>query len=147
MTALTADVIVDRIRTICIGAPFELVEATRWDTFELQPTTNIDGVFRIPPPSSQYTTGMFGFVEDRVDTLQVWVARKHNQQWDDVRRRLLQDVHSLTTAIIRDAHQVSGDYTIHDEGRGHSIGGDDENRDAEYLTLRLTLPVNYEAQL
>ena len=144
--ATTADVIVDRIRTICIGAPFALVEAQRWDTFELQPTTNIDGVFRIPPPSSQSTSGLFGYAEDRIDTVQIWVARKHNQQWDDVRRRLLQDVHSLTTAIVRDAHQVSGEYGVLDEGRGHSISGDEEDPNAEYLTLRLTLPVNYEAQ-
>lgn len=147
---MTGDVIVDRIRSICIGAPFEWVEATRWDSFELQPTTNIDGVFRVHPPSSQVVKGQFGYVEDRTDTIQVWVARKHNSDFDGVRQALLRDMHSLTSAIVRDAHQVSGEYVVLDEGRGHSIGvgeAEEGSTDKEYVSLRITFPVNYEVQL
>jgi hypothetical protein len=144
MAAMTADVIVDRVRSICTGASFGFIEAESWNTFELQPTTNLDGVFRIPPPSSQVTRGQFGYVEDRTDTMQIWLARLVNADFDAVRRLLLQDMHALTAAVIRDAHEDSGDYTVPDEGRGHAIY---EDPGKAYVALRLTLPINYEAQL
>jgi len=145
MAAITADVIVDRIRSVCAGVPFGMVEAVAWTTFELQPTTNLDNVFRIPPPSSQRAIPMFGYAEERTDSVQIWLARKHNQDFDGVRRALTQTVHSLTAAITRDAFQDSGEYNVPSDGRGHSIFLD--RRTDEFLTLRLTLPVNYDAQL
>jgi hypothetical protein len=141
---LTIDTIVDRVRSICVSSPFAFKEAVSWDTFELQPSGNVDGVFRIPPPSSQFVHGGFSFIEDRVDSMQIWVARKRNANYDAVRQALLNDVHSLTGAVVRDGAQTSGDYDVRDGGRGHSIF---ENAGQEYVTLRLTLPVNYIAQL
>ena len=142
---MTADEIVDRVRSICVATPFGLIEAQKWDSFDLQPTTNIDGVFRIPPPSSQVVSGGFDFTEDRTDSMQVWVARKHQGDYDAVRRTLLRDMHSLTAAVVRDAAYVSGEYHIPDSGRGHAIQPDRQG--LEYVTLRLTLPINYEVQL
>lgn len=144
MAALTSDVIVDRIRSVCAGPPFNFVEAVAWSTFDLQPTTNLDGVFRVPPAFSQSVDGMFGFAEDRVDSIQIWVSRKRNNDYDAVRRALLRDVHSLTSAIVRDAHAVSGDYAVLDGGRGHAVV---DMPKTDYVVLRLTIPVNYEAQL
>jgi hypothetical protein len=144
VAALTADQIVDRVRSVCAGFPFEFGEGVVWDDFDKQPSTNIDKVFRIPPPSSQSVLGGFAFAEERTDTLQIWVARKHRGDHDAVRRVMLRDVHSLTAAVVRDALEDSGDYVVPDEGRGHTIQA--ESR-LEYVTLRLTLPVSYEAQL
>jgi len=62
-----------------------------------------------------------------------------------VRRQLLLDMHSLTAAITRDAFEVSGDYNVPNEGRGHSAFPEKTN--AEYVTLRLTIPINYDSQL
>jgi hypothetical protein len=143
MAATTADVIVDRVRSILASPVFGFTEAVTWSSFDQQPDTNIDRVYRIPPPSSQRSAGGFGFTEDRTDVLQIWVARKHHQDMHVTRSLLLRDVHSLTTAILRDAHEASGDYGIPDEGRGHAIA--DVPR-AAYVTLRLTLPVNYDCQ-
>jgi hypothetical protein len=140
MAALTSDEIVDRVRSICASEPFGFTEAVRWDTFENQPTTNIDSVFRVPPPSSQSVTGGFDYTEDRVDVVQIWVARKHQQDYATVRRALLRDMHSLTAAVTRD----SGDYAVLDGGRGHTISPE---KGQEYISLRLSLPVNYEVQL
>lgn len=142
--ALTADVIVDRVRSVCTGSPFSFVEAVSWASFDLQPETNIDAVFRIPPTSSQFVQGGFNFMEDRRDQMQIWVARKTNGNYDAVRRALLKDVHSLTSAVTRDALVTSGDYDIPDGGRGHAIS---EDAGRTYVTLRLTLPLQYEAQL
>lgn len=144
MASMTADLIVDRIRSVCAGPAFGFIESQSWTTFELQPTTNLDGVFRVLPAYSQSVSGMFGFAEDRTDSIQIWIARKRNADYDALRRTLLQDMHSLTAAIMRDAFVTSGDYGVFDEGRGHSI--QDMPR-ADYATLRLTLPVNYESQL
>lgn len=145
MPAMTADAIVDRIRSVCIGTPFGLIESPRWDNFDDVPTTAIDGCFRLVPPASQSTSGLFDYAEDRVDVVQIWVARKHKNDYPAVRRALLRDVHSLTAAIVRDAHEDSGDYAVFDGGRGHAISADIAG--AEFATLRLSLPVNYEAQL
>lgn len=140
-----ADDITDRIRSVCAGAPFYLKEVETWTDFERVPSQAIDGCFRIPPMSSQSTLGGFGFTEDRVDTLQIWVARKHRSDYPTVRRTLLRDMHSLTAACIRDATVSSEEFGILDEGRGHAISPAETN--AEFVTLRLTLPVNYEVQL
>lgn len=144
MAALTIDTIVDRVRSLCVSHPFEFVEAASWASFDLQPDSNIDKVFRIPPPSSQFVNGWFDFTEERTDSMQIWVARKRNGDYDGVRRALLRDVHSLTAAVVRDGAVTSGDYDVRDGGRGHAI---QEDRGQDYVTLRLTLPVNFEAAL
>jgi hypothetical protein len=142
---MTSDVIVDRVRSVCAGAPFYFTEAIAWDSFDLQPTTNVEACFRIPPPTSQSVVGGIGFYEDRTDAMQVWVARKIGGDYQAVRRTLLRDLHSLTAAIVRDAAEASGDYHIPDGGRGHAITPVTAN--AEYVALRLTLPINYESAL
>jgi len=143
MAALTADVIVDRVRSIVTSHPFNFAEAESWASFDLQPDTNIDGVVRIPPMVSQFVSGGFDFTEDRTDSMQIWVARTRNGDYDQVRRLLARDVHSLTSAIMRDGAITSGDYDVRDGGRGHAIA---EDRGQVYVALRLTLPINFDAQ-
>jgi hypothetical protein len=145
MAAIYASGIVDRVRSLCVSTPFFLAEAESWQTFELQPSQNDSGVFRIPPPSSQGFEGGFSFREARTDILQIWIARKiENQNDGPVRQRLLDDANSLTSAVVRDAHVTSGDYLVLDEGRGVAVLVDPGK---EYASLRLSLPVNYEVQL
>jgi hypothetical protein len=135
MAALTSDVIVDRIRSLCIAPPFNMTEAATWDSF---------AVFRVTPPSSQRVNGGFDYYEDRTDSLQVWVQIAHKADRVASRRLALQYVHSLTSAIVRDGTSVSGDYSVPDEGRGHAIV---TYPDKDYCALRLTLPINYDSQL
>ena len=144
MAAMTADVIVDRVRSICVGSPFAFTEAQSWASWDQQPAQNDDKVFRIVPPASQFVQGGFAFLDDRRDSMQIWVARRTAADYDAVRRALLKDMHSLTSAIVRDGAVSSGDYDIPDGGRGHAIL---EDPGREFATLRLTLPINYESQL
>lgn len=144
MAALTGDVIVDRVRSLVSSDPFNFAEAESWDTFDFQPTTNVDAVFRIPPMRSGTVIGGFAYAEDRTDILQIWVARKVNSDFAGVRRALLRDVHSLTAAITRDGSEQSGDYNVTDEDRGHEIAVEEG---AEFATLELTLSINYDSQL
>ncbi len=82
------------------------------------------------------------YVEERTDTVEIEVLRAVNADYDGARRRLLKDVTSLTAAIIRDGHVTSGgEYTVPDGGRSHDVIG---QTGASFLTLRMTLPVNYE---
>lgn len=138
MSALTGDAIVDRVRSLCVTLGFG--EAIRWDTYADQPTTSIDQCFRVLPLRSGTVAGGFDFYEDRTDVLDIWIARKHGGNYDTVRRVLLQDVHSLTSVVARD----SDDYHVMDAGRSHAITAD---KGAEFCTLRLSLTVNYDAQL
>jgi hypothetical protein len=144
VAALTADLIVDRIRSIVVSAPFEFQEAVSWATFDLQPTTNIDAVFRVPPPQSGSVVGGFGYTDDRTDTFEIWIARKRNSDWDGVRRTLLRDVQSITAAVTRDGSVSSGDYLVFDDGRGYEFGTE---AGAEFVTATITLPINYDSQL
>lgn len=144
MAAMTGDQIMDRVRSICATAPFEFPEAPSWESFDLVPSQLGETAFRVLPPASQRVVGGFNFSEDRTDSLQIWVLRKINGDWNTTRQQLVRAVHSLTAAIVRDGHQVSGDYGVPDEGRGHAVQAP-PGRD--YATVRLTLPINYDVQL
>lgn len=137
--------ILDRIRAICSGPVFGFTEAPSWVSFDLVPSLAMNGTFRIPPPSSQSTKGRFDFSEERTESVQIWVARPVNSDYPAVREQLLEDRDALIAAIVRDAFQVSGDYNVPSEGRGYVI--QPERTDTNYVSLRLTLAVNYDAQL
>jgi hypothetical protein len=143
--ATTLDVIVDRVRSLCIGYPFEFVESARLDRFDWDAAQGFGDVsmFRVET-SSQPPRGGSAFSEERTDLLTVTVGRAINADYDGTRRTLLRTVHSLTAAIVRDGAEDSGSYTVPDAGSASRIEADPT---ASYLSFRLTLPVNYEAQL
>jgi hypothetical protein len=143
VAALTAGQIVDRVRSVCANEAFGLTEAVSWQDFDLQPESNIDNVYRVPPMTSQRSSGGFGYYEDRDESLQIWLAMKTNGDHQGTARRLSDAVHSLTSAVMRDGTESSGDYAVTDEGRGHAVV---VNPGADYLSLRLTLAINYDAQ-
>lgn len=143
--ATTLDVIVDRVRSLCVSAPFDFQESARLDRFDWDaaPVIGDASVFRIET-SSQPPRGGSGFSEERTDLLAVTVGRAINADYDGTRRALLRTSHSLTAAVVRDGAVTSGSYAVPDSGASTRIEADPA---ALYLTLRLTLPVNYEAQL
>jgi hypothetical protein len=136
------DAVRDRVASICAGAPFEFVEAETPFNFKLQPTTQIDQVFRITCESDSVIGG-FNYSEERTDIVEIWVARKELGAPRTAYRALVTDVSSLRAAIIRDGATGGGDYTVPD-GAGFSIQHDDGQ---EYAVARVTVPVNYEAEV
>jgi hypothetical protein len=139
--AITIDAIVDRVRSLCVNSPFEFAEAVSSEDFLLQPTGRGDQVFKVKARGGQ-ARGQMGYVEERTDLLEIDVIRSIDADYDQTRRGLLQDATSLTAAILRDGHVSSGgEYTVPDEGRLSSVVG---QKGASFLTLRLTVPVNYE---
>ena len=140
--ATTADVIRDRVASICGSSPFQFVNAVTPFDFDLQPNGQIDQVFRITCESDEVIGGM-NFSEERTDRVEIWVARKQAGTPDQMYRALLTDASSMRAAVIRDGCQNGGDYTVPD-GTTYAI---DHQDGLEYAVLRLTVPVNYEAEV
>lgn len=125
-------------------SPFSFTEAVSSEDFMRQPTGRGDQVFRVKARGGQ-ARGQMAYVEERTDPIEIEVIRSINADYDATRRRLLKDVTSLTAAIIRDGHVSSGgEYTVPDSGRSHDVVG---QKGASFLTLRLTVPVNYETNV
>jgi hypothetical protein len=142
--ATSLDVIVDRVRSLCSNAPFAFTEAVSTEDFMRQPTGRGDLVFRVKARGGP-ARGQMAYVEERTDSVELEVIRAVNADYDGARRRLLKDANSLTAAIIRDGHVTSGgEYTVPDGGRTQDVIG---ISGATFLTLRLTLPVNYECNV
>lgn len=142
--ATTIDVLVDRVRSLCIASPFGLSESVSTEDFTRQPTGRGDQVFRLKARGGP-VKGQIGYVEERTDSLELEVIAAINADYDATRRRLLKTATSLTAAVIRDGHVTSGgEYTVPDGSRTQEVIG---QPGASFLTLRLTLPVNYEAQI
>ncbi len=143
MSATTLDVIIDRVRSLCVEAPFEYIESVRFDSFDLQPAGAFDGAFRVEGVSHQ-ERGWYNYMTERTDLLTVTVQKAINDDHDDVRRYLTRTAHSLTSAIVQDGAVASGLYAVADRGQVRKINIEDTD---QYAVLRVTLPINYEAQL
>ena len=140
--ATQCDVVRNRIASICASAPFNFLEAETPFDFTLQPTSQIDQVFRVTC-ESDIVVGGFNYSEERTDRVEIWVARKQAGTPKAAYDALVTDVSSLRAAIIRDGATGGGDYIVPD-GAGFSLQHDDGK---EYAVLRVTIPVNYEAVL
>lgn len=139
--AQTIDVIRDRIASVCACQPFGFTEAVTPLDFDLNPSGQIDRVFRVTSEAGDVIGG-FNYSEERTDLVQIWVARKHKLDGPACYRQLITDASSLRAAVIRDGIQNGGDYCVPQDGSGYQV---DQPDGREYFELRLTIPVNFEA--
>lgn len=138
--AIDGKTIRNRVSSVCAKAPFRLKVSKTPFSFDLQPQTNIDNVFRIEHETVNVIGG-FNFREERDDVMTVWVARRWKGDVDETYQALVTDAASIRAAVIRDGHQTSGEYIVPDEGAGMNIQRDTAQ---SFGMLRLTIPVNYE---
>jgi len=138
--ATQCDTVRDRIASVCASAPFGFLEAETPFDFTLQPTTQIDQVFRVTC-ESDFVIGGFNYTEERQDTMEIWVARKQAGAPRVAYDALVTDVSSLRAAIIRDGATGGGDYIVPDGAEFSLQHGEGQ----EYAVLRVAIPVNYEA--
>lgn len=143
MAAMLITAIAQRVASICAGAPFAFSQATEPFSFTLDTTGVIDQSFRIEHADVS-VQGLTNYAEVRIGQLRIFVARKQKAAPHDAYAQLSTDAQSLTAAVTRDGVTGGGDYDVPDAGRGFTIQHDPGK---EYAVLRLTLPVNYEAQL
>lgn len=136
---MTEDALVDRVRAVCVANGY--TEAVGVD-FTRQPTTAIDGMFTVAL-TGLATIGGMSFTEEARATVQVAVTRPLNDDYQVARRQALQDGRVLVAAITRDGAVTSGAYAVED-GRTLTV---DSPRGANYVVLRLGVPVNFEASL
>ena len=142
MSTIYGEGIRDRVRSILAGTPFQFAESQEPWSFERQPTTQIDGVFRVEM-ASQTVRQEMDFRDIRIDTLTIWTARLQGGDPNAVYRTQLQDVNSITAAVIRDGATGGGDYAVPD-GRGFSLRRDPG---AAYAMARISIPVDYETSV
>lgn len=143
MSTLYGEGIRDRVRSILASAPFRFAETRDPFSFDLQPTTNIDGVFRVEM-ASQAVMGQMDYRDVRIDSLVIWTARLQGGDPNAAYRVQLTDVNSITAAVIRDGATGGGDYAVPDGGRGFSCRRDPG---AAYAVTRTTIPVDYETSV
>ncbi len=139
---MTRAELLSRVTSLCASDPFNFTQAQSPFSFELQPSGQIDQVFRIDVKQEAVIGGL-NFSEDRVDIFDIFLARKQFQSPNDARLLLVADMSSLTAAIARDGVSVSGAYNLVDGGAAEVQPEDG----AEYVVARLALPLNYESTL
>lgn len=140
--ATTLAVLVDRVRSLLVNS-LGFTESQTPFNFDLQPEGVIDGSFRVLS-RMQRVIGGFRYSEERIDQLQIWVTRGMNAEPNEATRILTQQMQSITSALVHDGHQVSGEYSVPDDGRAHELRAD---AGAAYAVLQLTVPVCYEVEL
>ena len=138
-----ADEIRNRITSVCSSAPFHFAQSATPFSFDLQPASAIDAVFRIESESSSVIGG-FNYSEERTDTMRIWVARRQASDPEGTYQRLQADARSLRAAIVRDGCEGGGDYGVPNTGGSTQISHD---RGTEFGVLRLTVPACYDAEL
>lgn len=141
--ATTPDVLLNRVRSLMVDAPFYWREAVSSEDLFWQGSGSSDAVFRAKMDGGSSIGGL-AYSEDRTDVLTVEVSRHIAADYHYTTTQLLGDCNSLIAAIIRDGHETSGAYTVPDTGRSWETSAP---TGASYLTLRLTVPLNYEAQV
>lgn len=139
----TVDAIADRVRSLLVASPFAFSEAQSAFDFDKDTDGTVDQCFRVTDRSGTVIGG-FNYSETRSDVLEIWVARKFHSEPREARRLLTRDMHSVTAAIVRDGHELGGDYAVDDNGRQHEIRVE---AGAAFAVLQLRVPVNYESQL
>lgn len=138
---MTPDILRDRVTSVC--ATLGYTQAQTPFSFELQPSGEIDQVFRVEG-EAMTVRGGFNFTEERTDLLTVWVARKHHAQPNEMYRTLTRDVSSIRAGVVRDGCQTSGEYTVPDDGFEWAIQRESGNG---FAVVQVALPVNYDTTL
>lgn len=140
--ALVGTDVFDRVRSLCVGAPFSLIEAPEPFSFERVPASVADRAFRVEVATTR-AIAWGHYAEERFDRVTVWSVTHLTATPTETYRTLTTLAHSLTAAITRDG-AGAGDYCVEDDGREASVQTPDSGGLA---VLRLTLPVSYMAQL
>lgn len=143
MPDTTLQAIVARVNSVLASEPFVFEQAATPFGFELQPNGLIDKTFRVEGEAGPVTGG-FRYSETRVDRVNVSVARALDDNPTAALDRLTTDATSIVAAVARDGAQNGGDYDLADQGRFMRT---EHNRGAGFAVMRMTLPVDYEAQL
>ena len=143
MADTTLQAIVLRVSSVLASSPFRFTRAQTPFGFELQPTGLIDQTFTVQGDAGQ-AIGGFRYTETRIDRVRIGVARSLQDDATATLDRLTTDATSIVAAVARDGAARGGDYDLADQGRVIVI---EHDRRAEFAVLRMTLPIDYEAQL
>ena len=143
MADTTLQAIVLRVSSVLASEPFLFVRSQTPFGFELQPNGLLDMTYRVEGEAGQ-ASGGFRYSETRVDRVNISIARSLDDDPTAALHRLTTDATSIVAAVARDGAQNGGDYDLSDQGRFIRT---EHNRGAGFAVMRMTLPIDYEAQL
>lgn len=136
---MTSDTLRDRVSSVC--ATLGYLQAQTPFSFELQPSGQIDGVYRVESRAGTVLGG-FNWSEERTDLVSIWIARAHKGTPNEVYRSLSTEVNSVRAAVLRDGIQTSGEYFVPDGDWDWEI---QREAGSAFAVLRVQLAANYEA--
>lgn len=143
MAANTSQFIRGRVSSVLASEPFSFLRAQTPFDFAQQPSGQIDQTYTVEVEGGEIIGG-FSYIEERIDRVRIGVARTFDGDPEAVYQQLIVDATSIVAAIVRDGAEDGGDYDVMDGGRGVSI---EHAGNEEFAVLRLSVPVDYEAQL
>jgi hypothetical protein len=141
MSDLTLPPVWDRINSVVARTPFAFTQAREPFSFELQPATNLDQVYRVDAELTE-TIGYIGPAQCEEWAVTIWLARMHQGKPQTAYRRLQVDCTSLASAWLDDA--LAGDYNV--DGFRSSVALPPEG-DAPYLVGQLRAIVDFDRAL
>lgn len=140
---MTIDVVLARMRAVIEASPFALVEAKDPFDFDLQPSTRLDGVYRVEAQMEGREGYMGPFALERWQ-VSVWLARRAKGAPTAAYALLVADVSALSVALIR-AGDADGGFDVSTEDQGADLPAPSAEQD--YLVARLRAGVEFDRAL
>jgi hypothetical protein len=140
MPATTFPAIWDRINSLVAGAPYNFTQSRDPFSFDQQPETALDLIFRVDADLAQ-TDGYLGYQQAELWHVSVWFARKHKANPQAAYRAAAVDITSLQATLVRDGGLY--DYGVSELAGEVRLPSDD----ATYLVGRITALVDIERAL
>ena len=138
MAATTLKAIIDRFQAVLEGADLQLKKTTEEFSFDRQPNTRIDNVYRIEDAGLVSTESATNNMEVRIDELAAWFARKATPDSQAVRDTLETDIVAFERKIVTDGRSNSYRATLN---------GREIERVDDVILARVSVLVDYDFSL
>ncbi len=138
MAVTTLKAIVDRFQAVLEGGDLNYKKSTEEFSFDLQPNTRVDTVYRIQDDGLSESSSLTNNVDARVDGLSVWIARKATPDSQAVRETILLALDTIERKIVADGPAQNFHATI---------TGREVERVGDVIMARLGISVDYDFSL
>jgi len=143
MPTLTADVVLDRLNSICAGSPYSYTRAIEPFSFDLQPAQNSDGLYRIEF-SLDETQGYLGYQQCELWAFNIWLAQAHQRAPFTAQRELVTAISSLQSTLARAG--VAQDWNLRDDDLDGEVRLADDP-ESVYVVGRLSGLIDFDRAL
>jgi preprotein translocase subunit SecA len=138
MAATTLKAVIDRFQAVLEGANLNLRKSTDEFSFDQQPNTKLNQVYRVEDAGLSETQTLTNNVDARVDSLSVWLARKATPDAQAERE-------TLETTLLTAERQIVADGPSNNYHA--SVSAREIERTGDVLVARLEVLVDYDVSL